>query len=58
MRRWRTKLGSEDDVLVDRPGRGYGDDYSPWLLDGDAAVGELVRARASAITEEGIVGVL
>ena len=27
LRRWRTKLGGEDDVLVDRPGRGYGDDY-------------------------------
>lgn len=57
LRRWQTKVGDEDDVLVDRPGRGYGDDYSPWLLDGDAPVGELVRARASAITEEGIVGV-
>ena len=56
--RWRSKLGSEDDVLVDRPGRGYGDDYSPWLLDGDAPVGELVRARATAVTEEGVVGVL
>ena len=34
----------EDVVLVDRPGRGYGDDYSPWLVD--APVGELVaRAR-------------
>ncbi len=28
-----TKVGSEDVVLVDRPGRGYGDDYSPWLVD-------------------------
>ena len=37
LRRWRAKLGGEDDVLVDRPGRGYGDDYSPWLLDGDAS---------------------
>src|SRR6266511_2402583 len=33
LRRWRGKLGDEDEVLVDRPGRGYGDDYSPWLLD-------------------------
>ena len=24
------QLGSDDDVLVDRPGRGYGDDYSPY----------------------------
>jgi threonylcarbamoyladenosine tRNA methylthiotransferase MtaB len=39
LRRWRSKLGAEDDVLVDRPGRGYGDDYSPWLVD--AEVGKL-----------------
>jgi len=54
-RRWRARLGSEDDVLVDRPGRGYGDDYTPWLVEGP--VGELVRARAKLVTEEGIVGV-
>src|SRR4051795_12791231 len=29
LRRWNAKLGVEDTVLVDRPGRGYGDDYSP-----------------------------
>ena len=51
--RWRSKLGREDSVLVDRPGRGYGDDYSPWLVD--APVGELVRARAVAVSEEGIL---
>jgi threonylcarbamoyladenosine tRNA methylthiotransferase MtaB len=51
--RWRSKLGHEDSVLVDRPGRGYGDDYSPWLID--ARVGELVRARAIAVSEEGIL---
>jgi threonylcarbamoyladenosine tRNA methylthiotransferase MtaB len=50
--RWREKLGREDVVLVDRPGRGYGDDYSPWLLD--APVGELVRVRGAEVTEEGI----
>jgi hypothetical protein len=42
----------EDTVLVDRPGRGYGDDYSPWLVD--APVGSLVRVRGAAATEEGI----
>ena len=52
-RRWQAKLGSEDVVLVDRPGRGYGDDYSPWLLDGE--IGSLRRVRAAAVTEEGIV---
>src|SRR5947207_1373370 len=36
--RWQTKVGADDVVLVDRPGRGYGDDYSPWLVD--ARVGE------------------
>jgi threonylcarbamoyladenosine tRNA methylthiotransferase MtaB len=47
---WRTKR--EDVVLVDRPGRGYGDDYSPWLVG--SPVGALVRVRAAAVTEEGI----
>jgi threonylcarbamoyladenosine tRNA methylthiotransferase MtaB len=51
--RWRTKVGREDIVLVDRPGRGYGDDYSPWLLH--AEVGELVAVRGKAVIEEGIV---
>jgi threonylcarbamoyladenosine tRNA methylthiotransferase MtaB len=51
--RWRSKLGSEDIVLVDRPGRGYGDDYSPWLVD--APIGELVRVRAARVSEEGIL---
>jgi hypothetical protein len=49
-RRWRGKRA--DVVLVDRPGRGYGDDYTPWLVD--APVGELVSVRAAAVTEEGI----
>jgi hypothetical protein len=53
LRRWDTKIGDDDVVLVDRPGRGYGDDYSPWLVD--APVGALVRVRASAVTEEGIL---
>ncbi len=51
--RWRTKIGRADVVLVDRPGRGYGDDYSPWLVRGP--IGELVRVRGAAIAEEGIV---
>ena len=49
--RWQAK--TEDVVLVDRPGRGYGDDYTPWLVD--APVGELVRVRAARVTEEGIL---
>jgi threonylcarbamoyladenosine tRNA methylthiotransferase MtaB len=53
--RWRKKLEREDIVLVDRPGRGYGDDYSPWLLREDAPLGELVRVRGAAVTEEGIL---
>jgi threonylcarbamoyladenosine tRNA methylthiotransferase MtaB len=51
--RWRGKLGHDDTVLVDRPGRGYGDDYSPWFVS--APIGELVRVRAANVTEEGIV---
>jgi threonylcarbamoyladenosine tRNA methylthiotransferase MtaB len=52
LRRWRSKLGGADRVLVDRPGRGYGDDYTPWLVDGP--VGALVDVRAAAVTEEGL----
>jgi threonylcarbamoyladenosine tRNA methylthiotransferase MtaB len=51
--RWATKIGREDVVLVDRPGRGYGDDYSPWLVD--APVGELVRVRGMSVSDEGII---
>jgi threonylcarbamoyladenosine tRNA methylthiotransferase MtaB len=51
--RWRSKVGSDDVVLVDRPGKGYGDDYSPWLVD--APVGEVLRVRAAAVTPEGIL---
>ncbi len=54
-RAWRAKLGSDDRVLVDRPGRGYGDDYTPWLVN--APAGEFVRARAVGVSEEGVVGV-
>ncbi|MFL5972231.1 MAG: radical SAM protein, partial [Gaiellaceae bacterium] len=53
--RWRTKVGRDDLVLVDRPGRGYGDDYSPWLVDSAAPVGGLVPVRGRAVTEEGIL---
>jgi threonylcarbamoyladenosine tRNA methylthiotransferase MtaB len=49
--RWARK--SRDVVLVDRPGRGYGDDYTPWLVD--APVGELVPVVAERVTEEGIL---
>ena len=52
---WRSKLGRDDVVLVDRPGRGYGDDYSPWFVAESAPVGELVRVRGAAVSEEGIL---
>jgi threonylcarbamoyladenosine tRNA methylthiotransferase MtaB len=54
-RRWEAKLGTTGVVLVDRPGRGYGDDYTPWLVD--AEVGQLVVARAVGLSEEGILAV-
>ena len=53
LRRWREKIGRDDVVLVDRPGRGYGDDYSPWLVSGP--VGELIPVRGRAVTGEGIL---
>jgi threonylcarbamoyladenosine tRNA methylthiotransferase MtaB len=51
--RWRTKVGAEDLVLVDRPGRGYGDDYTPWLVDGE--VGTFVRVRGRGVSDEGVI---
>jgi threonylcarbamoyladenosine tRNA methylthiotransferase MtaB len=51
-RRWRGKIGTEESVLIDRPGRGYADDYTPWLVNGP--VGELVRAHAESVSEDGI----
>ena len=53
--RWRARVGSVDRVLVDRPGRGYADDYTPWLVPG--AVGSLVTARAIGVAEEGVLAV-
>jgi threonylcarbamoyladenosine tRNA methylthiotransferase MtaB len=52
---WRAKVGEEDWVLVDRPGRGYGDDYSPWLVPDDLPVGDLVRVRAGSVSDEGVL---
>jgi threonylcarbamoyladenosine tRNA methylthiotransferase MtaB len=52
-RRWQTKIGRDDVVLIDRPGRGYGDDYSPWLVAG--RIGDLVSVRGAAVSEEGIL---
>jgi threonylcarbamoyladenosine tRNA methylthiotransferase MtaB len=53
--RWRTKIGHDDLVLVDRPGRGYGDDYSPWLVGETLPIGALVPVRGAAVSEEGIL---
>jgi threonylcarbamoyladenosine tRNA methylthiotransferase MtaB len=54
-KRWLGKVGQDDVVLVDRPGRGYGEDYTPWLVQ--APVGSFVRARGRSVTEEGVVGI-
>ena len=54
-RRWQARVGTTDRVLVDRPGRGYGADYTPWLLDGE--IGQLLTARAVGVSEEGILAV-
>jgi threonylcarbamoyladenosine tRNA methylthiotransferase MtaB len=54
-RRWQSRVGSTDRVLVDRPGRGYADDYTPWLVEGE--VGRLLDARAVGVSEEGILAV-
>jgi threonylcarbamoyladenosine tRNA methylthiotransferase MtaB len=52
---WRSKIGHDDLVLVDRPGRGYGDDYSPWLVPESAPVGELLGVRGAAVSQDGIL---
>ena len=53
--RWERRVGTEDVVLVDRPGLGYADDYTPWLLE--APVGAFVRARATGVAAEGVLAV-
>jgi threonylcarbamoyladenosine tRNA methylthiotransferase MtaB len=54
-RRWEARVGTTDRVLVDRPGRGYADDYTPWLVD--AEVGALVTARAVGVSDVGVLAV-
>ncbi len=54
-RRWQTRVGTTDRVLVDRPGRGYADDYTPWLVAGE--VGAFVDARGVGVTAEGVLAV-
>ena len=49
---WETWIGKDDEVLIDRPGRGYGHDYTPWFLEGP--VGAFRRVRAAGVVEEGI----
>ena len=54
-RRWAGRVGSSDRVLVDRPGRGYANDYTPWLVAAD--VGSFVTARAVGVGDEGVLAV-
>jgi threonylcarbamoyladenosine tRNA methylthiotransferase MtaB len=54
-RRWQSRVGSVDRVLVDRPGYGYADDYTPWLVPGK--VGALVEARAVGVGAEGVLAI-
>ena len=56
-RRWRARVGTTDRVLVDRPGRGYADDYTPWLVRNAPEVGSFVTARAVGVAGEGVVAV-
>jgi threonylcarbamoyladenosine tRNA methylthiotransferase MtaB len=53
--RWSSRVGSDDVVLVDRPGLGYADDYTPWLVD--APIGAMVRARAVGVADEGVLAI-
>jgi threonylcarbamoyladenosine tRNA methylthiotransferase MtaB len=56
-RRWQERVGTTDRVLVDRPGRGYADDYTPWLVRDAPEVGAFVTARAVGIADEGVLAV-
>ena len=56
-RRWRARVGTMDRVLVDRPGRGYADDYTPWLVRDAPEVGSFVTARAVGVADEGVLAV-
>ncbi len=56
-RRWESRIGSSDRVLVDRPGRGYANDYTPWLVRETAEVGTFVEARAVGVAPEGVLAV-
>ncbi len=56
-RRWEARIGTTDRVLVDRPGRGYADDYTPWLIRGTAELGTFVTARAVGVGDEGVLAV-
>jgi len=49
-------VGSRDVVLVDRPGLGYADDYTPWLVD--APIGAFVAAEAIGVAEAGVLAVV
>jgi threonylcarbamoyladenosine tRNA methylthiotransferase MtaB len=53
--RWLSKVDRDDLVLVDRPGRGYGDDYCPWIVDPAVPVGRLLPVRGRGISKEGIL---
>jgi threonylcarbamoyladenosine tRNA methylthiotransferase MtaB len=54
-RRWEARVGTTDRVLLDRPGRGYADDYTPWLVDGP--LGTFVTARAIGVADDGVLAV-
>jgi threonylcarbamoyladenosine tRNA methylthiotransferase MtaB len=54
-RRWEARVGTTDRVLLDRPGRGYAGDYTPWLVDGN--VGTFVTARAVGVANDGVLAV-
>jgi threonylcarbamoyladenosine tRNA methylthiotransferase MtaB len=54
--RWSRRVGSRDVVLVDRPGLGYADDYTPWLVD--APIGTLVPAEAVGVADDGVLAVV
>ena len=48
--------GACESQFVDRPGLGYADDYTPWLVD--APIGALVPAEAVGVADDGVLAVV
>ncbi|MGH6984990.1 MAG: tRNA (N(6)-L-threonylcarbamoyladenosine(37)-C(2))-methylthiotransferase MtaB [Stellaceae bacterium] len=51
------RVGTEAQVLVEKPSFGRSEHYAPVAIDGDAAAGTIVRTRLTGATAERLIGV-